>query len=139
MWSSVINFNKFVNYLWWSTTFKNNVRKLLKIKSYIWRSTCNNLISFQLLVQYQQAHFLCISSLCLQSLPEQSLKILTPLKHEKRLKHQSTNKWCLFQCKTVYGKDMWHALFSILATTQNANYSVSELLLSVADRQMIKS
>lgn len=32
-----------------------------------------------------------------------------------------------------------HALFSILATTQNVNHSVSKLLLSVADRQMIKS
>lgn len=138
MWSSVVNFYKFVNYPWWSTTFKNNVRKLLRIKSYIWRSTCNSLISFQLLIQYQQAHFSCISSLCLQSLPEQNLKMLSPLKHEKWLKHQSTDKWRLFWCQTVYGKDIWHALFSILATKQNANHSVSELL-SVADRQMIKS
>lgn len=82
--------------------------------------------------------WLCISSLCLLSLPEQSLKMLTFLKLEKRLKHQSKDKWRLFQCQTVYGKDMWHAIFSILATNRNANHSVSELL-SVADRQMIKS
>lgn len=50
LWSSVVNFYKFVNYPWWSTTFKNNVRKLLRINSYIWRSTCNSLISFQLLI-----------------------------------------------------------------------------------------